>query len=289
MRVALDAQLTVGTATGIGEYVRGLLEAFAGRRRLVRAARAGPRPVALRPALDLGPVHFYHGATRVGGAALTLHRRHHPGRAGVPTVVTVHDLAWPTFSPTLRLRALLFRRALAAALPARCALAVDSPFSRERAAAFSRAIYDRVRVEVVYPGVAADFCGSRAESGTAYDPRHRYGRTEKESRNLDPRAWRICPGARLVAIGPRTPYARVRGRASLGVAIESRCPATSNRAEGSPFTNLARRRGPVAYQGFGYAAAQALCAGVPCIVSDRSFAPGDPGGNDAPIVPADDA
>ena len=28
MRVALDAQLTVGTATGIGEYVRGLIGAL---------------------------------------------------------------------------------------------------------------------------------------------------------------------------------------------------------------------------------------------------------------------
>jgi glycosyltransferase involved in cell wall biosynthesis len=45
---------------------------------------------------------------------------------------------------------------------------------------------------------------------------------------------------------------------------------------------------PSRYEGFGYPAAQALCAGVPCVVSDRTSLPeivGDDGG----IASIDDA
>ena len=41
---------------------------------------------------------------------------------------------------------------------------------------------------------------------------------------------------------------------------------------------------PSRYEGFGYAAAQALCAGTPCVVSDRGALPEVVAG-DAPIVP----
>src|SRR4029077_11803923 len=44
---------------------------------------------------------------------------------------------------------------------------------------------------------------------------------------------------------------------------------------------------PSRYEGFGYAAAQALCAGVPAVVSDQSSLPEIAGG-DAPVIPADD-
>src|SRR5581483_4580853 len=44
---------------------------------------------------------------------------------------------------------------------------------------------------------------------------------------------------------------------------------------------------PSRYEGFGYAAAQALCAGVPVVVSDQSSLPEIAGG-DAPVVPVDD-
>ncbi len=44
---------------------------------------------------------------------------------------------------------------------------------------------------------------------------------------------------------------------------------------------------PSSYEGFGYAAAQALCAGVPCVVSDRTSLP-EVSGGDAPIVGLDD-
>ena len=42
---------------------------------------------------------------------------------------------------------------------------------------------------------------------------------------------------------------------------------------------------PSLYEGFGYAAAQALCAGAPCIVSDQGALP-EIAGSDAPRRPA---
>jgi glycosyltransferase involved in cell wall biosynthesis len=44
---------------------------------------------------------------------------------------------------------------------------------------------------------------------------------------------------------------------------------------------------PSRYEGFGYAAAQALCAGIPCIVSDRSALP-EIAGDIARVVGVDD-
>jgi glycosyltransferase involved in cell wall biosynthesis len=44
---------------------------------------------------------------------------------------------------------------------------------------------------------------------------------------------------------------------------------------------------PSRYEGFGYAAAQALCAGVPCVVSERSSLP-EVAGGDARVAAADD-
>ena len=48
MKVALDAQLTVGTATGIGEYVRGLAEAL--RKRGVEVSVRALQPALLQGA-----------------------------------------------------------------------------------------------------------------------------------------------------------------------------------------------------------------------------------------------
>jgi glycosyltransferase involved in cell wall biosynthesis len=44
---------------------------------------------------------------------------------------------------------------------------------------------------------------------------------------------------------------------------------------------------PSRYEGFGYAAAQALCAGVPCVVSERTSLP-EVVGSDARVAAADD-
>ena len=148
------------------------------------------------------------------------------------------------------------------------------------------------RVHVVYPGVAADFCGIARRDGD--------GRTilavgtVERRKNLEVlvRALAQLPAARIVAVGPHTPYApsvRAARAATWTLRIAWRCPATS-RANGSSRSTqrCAVAAVPSRYEGFGYAAAQALCAGVPCVVSDRSSLP-EVARGDARIVDAEDA
>ncbi len=98
-------------------------------------------------------------------------------------------------------------------------------------------------------------------------------------------------GARIVCVGPQTPYARecVELAARLGVAERLELRGYVSREE---LLALYREAAVVAvpsrYEGFGYAAAQALCAGVPCVVSDRTSLP-EIVGNDAGVAALGDA
>ena len=197
MRIALDAQLTVGTATGIGEYVRGLIDALRQR---------GLDAIALRePRLD--PWRFDRrvlwdqavlprrarssGAQLLHCAAGTM-----PRMTGMPIVVTVHDLAWheaqahaPAYARYYFGPFSLHRYRGAARI------VVDSNFSRDR---LLRILgdFDPSRVEVVYPGVAADFCGVVARRRRRRDdPCGRNGRAAQEPRGADSRASAIARGS----------------------------------------------------------------------------------------------
>jgi glycosyltransferase involved in cell wall biosynthesis len=100
------------------------------------------------------------------------------------------------------------------------------------------------------------------------------------------RALQQLRGARLLAVGPHTPYAAQCAALarSLGVADRFEMPGYVTReALLSLYAECAVVAVPSRYEGFGYAAAQALCAGVPCVVSDQSSLPEVVAG-DAPIV-----
>jgi len=291
VKVALDAQLTVGTATGIGEYIAGLAAAL---------RRRGLEVVELRePALD--PWRFDR---RLLWDQIVLPRRARGSAAGLlhcaagtmplfaamPVVVTVHDLAWHAAQSHAPLYARYYfgefslRRYRHAAR-----IVADSNFSRE--ALLERlAGLDPQRVQVVYPGVAADF-GS-------VERRRRDGRTilavgtVERRKNLEVvvRALQGLPGARLIAIGPTTPYAGECAELArhLGVCDRVEIRGYVTRSELMDlYAGCAVAAVPSRYEGFGYAAAQALCAGVPCVVSDRSSLPEIVRG-DATIVGVDD-
>ncbi|MGA9946029.1 MAG: glycosyltransferase family 1 protein [Candidatus Cybelea sp.] len=291
MRIALDAQLTVGTATGIGEYVRGLIDALRQR---------GLDAIALRePRLD--PWRFDRrvlwdqavlprrarssGAQLLHCAAGTM-----PRMTGIPIVVTVHDLAWheaqahaPAYARYYFGPFSLHRYRGAARI------VVDSNFSRDR---LLRILgdFDPSRVEVVYPGVAADFCGVSRGAGDGATILA-VGTVERR-KNLEVliRALPQLPGARLVAIGPHTPYAHECAQLAqrLQVAGRIEMPGYVPRAQLiGLYERCAVAAVPSRYEGFGYAAAQALCAGVPCVVSDRASLPEIVAG-DATSVDADD-
>ncbi|MBV8066563.1 MAG: glycosyltransferase family 4 protein [Candidatus Eremiobacteraeota bacterium] len=292
MKVALDAQLTVGTATGIGEYVRGLADALRVRGLDVAELR--------QPSLD--PWRFDRRVVwdqfllpkraRDSQAAL-LHcaAGTMPRFAGLPIVVTVHDLAWheaqahaPPYARYYfgRFSLRQYRRA--------ARIIVDSAFSRDELLRLTNDL-DPQRIVVVYPGVAADFCNLKRTTGD--------GRTIlvvgtiERRKNLEVlvRALPRLTGTQLVAIGPQTEYARECAELArrLQVADRVEMPGYIPRAD---LLELYRRSAvaavPSRYEGFGYAAAQALCAGVPCVVSNSSSLP-EVAGMDARVVDAVDA
>ena len=82
--------------------------------------------------------------------------------------------------------------------------------------------------------------------------------------------------ARIVSIGPPTPYRDECAAlaASLGVSerLEMRGYVAREDVLGL-YASCGVVAVPSTYEGFGYAAAQAMCAGVPCVVSDRGSLP----------------
>ncbi len=290
MKVALDAQLTVGTATGIGEYVRGLAAALRGRVELIELCEPALDPWRFDRRVLWDQLLMPMRARACGAQLLHCAAGTVPRFARIPIVVTVHDLAWheaQAHAPAYA-RYYFGPFSFGGYRSARRVLA-DSNFSRNELLRLLD--LDPARVEVVYPGVAADFCGIPRGGGD--------GRTILAVGTIEPRKnlavlIRALPrleNARLVAVGPMTPYARECAALAqrLNVADRVLMPGYIARSELlALYASCAVAAVPSRYEGFGYAAAQALCAGVPCVVSDRSSLPEVVDGK-ARIVDADDA
>lgn len=291
MKVALDAQLSVGTATGIGEYVRGLARALRDR---------GADVVELRePALDpwrfdrrvwWDQVLLSQRARSSGADLLHCAAGTAPLASGLPIVVTVHDLAWhqaqahaPAYARYYfgRFSLARYRRAVR--------VVVDSEFSRQE---LLRLIghYDPERVSVVYPGVAADFAAVERSQGDGQTILA-VGTLERR-KNLEVlvRTLALLERARVVAIGPLTRYADECAALARTLNVANRFEIRGYVPREqllALYATSAVAAVPSRYEGFGYAAAQALCAGLPCVVSDRSSLP-EVVGADASIVAVDD-
>jgi glycosyltransferase involved in cell wall biosynthesis len=275
VRVAVDAQLAVGSATGIGEYVAELCRAL---------PAAGVDAIALQaPRLD--PWRFDRrilwdqillpvAARRARCELLHCASGTMPVVAPLPTVATVHDVAWLRVQSHARWYARAYFGRLATLLyPRARRIMVDSAFSRDELTALLP--IDPARVDVVYPGVAADVAQVRRAPG---EPLVLVIGTVERRKNLELviRALAGVPAARLVAVGPLTGY-RVdceRVAAEVGVADRVDIRGYVPRAE---LLALLRRAAVVAvpsrYEGFGYAAAWALCAGAPVIAAATSSLP----------------
>ena len=290
MIVALDAQLTLGTATGIGEYVTGLSKAL-------RAAGAGV--VELRePKLDpwrfdrrlLWDQVLLPARARASGAQV-LHCASGtmPLSSPLPTVVTVHDVAWLKVQRHAPIYArYYFGKFALRRYPSANAIVVDSEFSRRELLDVMAVAPEHVHM--VYNGVAADYCNLKRQfpSDIILVP----GTVERR-KNLEVLI-RALPliGARMrvVSAGPFTPYRDecLRLAESLGVRDRVEFRGYIGRAALIDlYAKCALVAVPSRYEGFGYAAAQALCAGVPVVVSDRSSLP-EVAGGDAPVISADD-
>jgi len=291
VRVGLDVQLAHGTATGIGEYATGL---FAALRALgaevvpLRSARVDPwrfdrrvvwdqvlLPIAaMRERVDL--VHCASGTMPL------LH--------GTPLVVTVHDVAWLRAQAHTRPYARAYFGAFSLARYRRARrILVDSAFSRDELRAVAPALAT-VPVDVVYPGVARDVMSVTRARDDASPFALAVGTVERR-KNLEVlvRALVRLPGLRLVSVGPATPYREtcVRLAKQLGVTdrleLRGYVPRDDLLALYAGATVAAV---PSRYEGFGYAAAQALCAGVPLVCSNAASLPEVVAGS-APLLAPD--
>lgn len=292
MKIAVDAQLALGTATGIGEYVRGLIDALKG---------AGVDVLELsEPTLDpwrfdrrvvWDQVWLPQRARRSGADLLHCASGTAPITMSMPTVVTVHDVAYLRVQDHAPVYARYYFGKFAIERYKRAAaIAVDSAFSRgELLEAVPQ--LDAEKVRVVYPGVAQDFL-SLERKGSDGRTILVVGTVERRKNLMAMiEALPEMPNARIVSVGPFTPYQEdcvVRAHA-LGVYDRVEFRGYVERADVLElYATCAVVAMPSRYEGFGYAAAQGLCAGAPVIVSDQASLP-EIVQCDAVIVPVDDA
>jgi glycosyltransferase involved in cell wall biosynthesis len=270
--VALDTQLAVGTATGIGVYQRDLATAL-------RAANVDLRELH-EPHLD--PWRFDRrvlwdqvllpwqtarsGATLLHASAGTM-----PFIRTLPTVVTVHDLAWHRVQSHTRSYARTYFGTLQArAYRHAAAIICDSQFS---ATEYNEFIDPNAHVDVVYPGVDERF--SRITRKPDDSPFALVVGTVEARKNLAilVEALTAIPSLRIISTGPPTPYAdEVRALATnAGVSdrLELRGYVTRDELD-DLYARAACALIPSRYEGFGYALAEAMCAGVPAIAASSS-------------------
>jgi glycosyltransferase involved in cell wall biosynthesis len=290
MKIAMDAQLTIGTATGIGEYVRGLIDAL-------RACDVDVEELC-EPKLDpwrfdrrvfWDQVLLPQRARTCGADLLHCASGTVPLTVQMPVVVTAHDVAWLRVQAHARPYArYYFGRFTVERYRRAAAIAVDSAFSRDELLEVVPTL-DAGRVRVVYPGVHEDFC--------TLERRHGDGRTilvvgtVERRKNLEAivHALPFLDNARLVSVGPFTPYQEecMETARQLDVADRVEFRGYVPREELLDlYATCAVLAMPSRYEGFGYGAAQAQCAGVPVVASDCASLPEVVGANGR-LVPLD--
>jgi glycosyltransferase involved in cell wall biosynthesis len=276
MIVALDMQLAQGTATGIGEYARGLASALqAAGASVIELAEARLDPWRFDRRVVWDQILLPRRVRASGAQLLHCTAGTMPLLGSIPTIVTVHDVAWLKVQQHTRAYARYYFGAfsLARYRSAR-AIAVDSQFSRRELLDVSGISPEKAHV--VYPGVADDFCRivvSARRQRSIFVPG-----TLEARKNLETlvRALPALPQAELISAGPFTPYAKKCAALAqeLGVTDRVRLLGYVSRER---MLELYATCGAVAvpshYEGFGYAAAQALCAGTPLVASNSSSLP----------------
>lgn len=283
MKIALDAQLALGSATGIGEYILGLIPALRNEGFNVTALtnphfdpwRFDRRVIwdqVLLPQKAIGYDVLHCAAGTI------------PLRYRGPIVVTVHDVAWFRTQAHAPWYARYYFGKLALEQYRRAArIIVDSNFSRDELLTIAK--LDHTRVSVVYPGVGADFMHvvRRAPSGPqdpvtilavgTIEPRKNL---EVVIRALPALRSALRNGVRLVAPGPATPYREACLALARELKVDSliEFPGYVARSELlALYASATVAVVPSRYEGFGYGLAQALCAGLPVVAAATSSLP----------------
>ena len=289
MIVALDTQLVVGTATGAGVYQRDLAAALRAANVDVRELRApwlDPWRFDRRVLWD--QVLLPLGAARSGATVLHAAAGTMPLLRTLPTIVTVHDLAWLRVQSHTRAYARAYFGTLQSrAYRSAAAVVCDSHFS---AAEYTALVDPRATPTVVYPGVDARF--ATIPRTPDENPFALVVGTVETRKNLLAlvEALPAIPQIRIIAVGPHTPYAdAVRARAAeLNVTDRLALRGYVTRAElDDLYARATCALIPSRYEGFGYALAEALCAGLPAIAA-RSSSLIEVAAGSAPLVDPDD-
>ena len=278
MKIAIDAQLTVGTATGIGEYVRGLMRALRdrGTDEIIELSEPMLDPWRFDRRVFWDQVLLPQRTRQCAPDLLHCASGTVPMALAVPFVVTVHDVAWLRVQSHTRPYArYYFGRFSIDRYRHAAVIAVDSAFSRAELLDVMPEL-DPERVRVVYPGVAADYCSLQREGGD--------GRTILVVGTVERRknllaiieALPSLPDARVIAVGPSTPYKDECEERARELRVAHRVDFRGYVAREDLlelYASAAAIAMPSTYEGFGYAAAQGLCAGVPVVVSDAASLP----------------
>jgi glycosyltransferase involved in cell wall biosynthesis len=292
MRVAVDAQQAVGTATGIGEYVRGLIDALrADGLDVIELADPKLDPWRFDRRVVWDQVLLPQRARASNADLLHCASGTVPLRLAMPFVVTVHDVAWLRVQSHTRPYArYYFGKFSLDRYRGASAIAVDSAFSRDELLDVMPGLNPAI-VRVVYPGVARDYCLLHREHG---DGKTILAIGTIERRKNVERLISALPelkDARLVTVGPYTSYQDNCERLAERLHVRDRVEFRGY-VPREDLLELCARAAVIAmpsrYEGFGYAAAQGMCAGVPVVVSDQASLP-EIVGDGARIVPVDDA
>ncbi|MDE2571286.1 MAG: glycosyltransferase, partial [bacterium] len=258
MIVGIDAQLALGTATGIGEYVRELIAALREQDCEVRAlsnGRLDPWRFDRRVLWD--QLALPAAARRAGVALLHCASGTLPLAAPAPVVATVHDVVWLREQRHAKPYARWYFGAFSAARYRTARLImVDSAFSGRELTQLTGV--DPARVRVVYPGVAPAF------ARIVRRPEERpfalvVGTVEpRKSLELAIRALAGVPALRLISVGPPTGYVERCREAARACGVAARVEIRGY-VERSELLDLYARATmalvPSRYEGFGLAAA----------------------------------
>ncbi|HWT04827.1 MAG TPA: glycosyltransferase family 1 protein [Xanthomonadales bacterium] len=287
--VALDTQLAVGTATGIGVYQRDLAQALRTENVDVRELSAPwLNPWRFDRRILWDQVLLPLQAARSGASLLHATAGTMPFIRTLPTIVTVHDLAWHRVQSHTRAYArTYFGKLQARTYKHAAAIICDSNFSANE---YHDLIDASAKIDVVYPGVDARF----AQIKRYPDPSlfALVVGTVEARKNLLAliEALPSLPTLRIIAVGPPTPYAdTVRARAAalnVGDRVELRGYVEREQLD-SLYACATCALIPSQYEGFGYALAEAMCAGLPAIAA-RSSSLIEVAGDDVQLIEPDD-
>lgn len=292
MRIAFDAQPTVGSATGIGEYARELARALGEIPEIELVPLSAPTidPWRFDRRAYWEQVLLPIEAARSKAQLLHCTSGTMPALATLPIVLTLYDAAWLRVQGHTRFYARAYFGTLMKRLAARArAIVTVSDFSAREILALHPGLDER-NVHVIPLGVAEEFAKVEVrpnESATIL-----VVGTVEARKNLEVivRALPALPGARAIAVGPSTPYREhcIALAHELGVAERLEFRGYIERAELLElYANCTVLAMPSRYEGFGLPLAQARCAGLP-VVTARGSSLDEIAGDLVPRVDPDD-